>query len=120
MRCLILEPVPVVAEDLALLIEETRAGTEVVVTGTLVEAEAVLAAGGGCDVAFLNTDPERFAETSIAKKLEASGVVVVFVGHEVEAARVAQRYLERPFSGPGVRGMLDLLRPGRTRGDPAG
>ena len=120
MRCLVLEPVPLVAEDLAMMIEECRPGTEVVVTGAMVEAEAALDADGGCDVAFLNTDPERFAGTSLAKKLERSGVVVIFVGHEVEAARVAQRYLERPFSGPGVMGMLELFRPGRRRGDPAG
>jgi hypothetical protein len=56
MRCLVLEAVRVVAEDLALLIDESRAGTGVVVTGTLAEAEATLDTGGGFDVAFLNTE----------------------------------------------------------------
>ena len=119
-RCLVLEPVPLVAEDLALMIEECRSGTKVVVTGTLAEAEAALKADGGCDVAFLNTDLQRFAGTSLAKTLERSGAVVVFLGHEVEAAREAQRYLERPFSGAGVLRMLELFRPGGRRGDPAG
>jgi hypothetical protein len=119
-RCLVLEPVPLVAEDLALLIEECRAGTSVVLTATLTQAEAALEASGGCDIAFLNIDPERFAGTSLAKSLERTGVSVVFLGHEVEAARVAQRYLERPFLGSGVLGILEMFRPGRRWSDPTG
>lgn len=119
MRCLVLEPVPLVAEDLAMLIEDCKPGTKVILTGTLAEAEAVLDAEGGCDVAFLNTDPERFTRTALALMLQGSNAVVVFLGHEVEAARMAQRYLERPFSGVGVMRMLDLFRSGRGRGDPA-
>lgn len=119
MRCLVLEPVPLVAEDLAMLIEECRPGTRVILTGTVAEAEAALDAEGGYDVAFLNTDPERFAGTSLALRLQETGAVLVFLGHEVEAARAAQRYLERPFSGAGVMRMLEIFRPGNRRGDPA-
>lgn len=118
MRCLVLESVPLVAEDLALLIEESAPGTKVILTGTMSEAEAALDAEGGCDVAFVNADPERFAGTSLDAKLRQAGAVIVFLGHEVEAARAAQRYLERPFSGVGVMRILELLKRNGRRRDP--
>lgn len=120
MRCLVLEPVPLVAEDLAMLIEECRPGTRVMRATSLIDAEAALDAGEGCDVAFLNTDPERFAQTALALMLQGSGAVTVFLGHEVEAARASQRYLEQPFSGAGVRRILELCRRARRQHGLAG
>jgi hypothetical protein len=109
MRCLVLEPMPLVAEDLAMLIEECRPGTKVMLASSVTEAEAVLDAEGGCDVAFLNTDPEQLARTGLGLMLQGSGALVVFLGHEIEAARGSHLYLEVPVSGMAVMQALDLV-----------
>lgn len=105
LKCLILEPVVLVADDLSAMVDEVAPGTDVIAVTSVAEAlEAVRF--GHVDLAFLDFPPAGFAETDLGRTLNASQATVVFLGYEAEAEALGLRYLERPIVGEAIASAL--------------
>lgn len=96
LTCLVLEPVPVVADDLAAMIrEETRSAR--ILRAASVEGAAEILQGERLDIAFVNLPPSELAQTDLVKRMEAAGVMVVLMGSRPTVPTRRQRSLEIPF-----------------------
>lgn len=104
--CLILEPVVLVADDLALTIDEVAPGTQVVALTSVAEALSAMQHLHTVDLAFVNLPPDGFAESELGRALADAQAVVVFLGYEVEARAMGLRYLEQPILAESVAGEL--------------
>lgn len=107
---LVVEPISVIALDLAASIREFDSSAHVIVAGTPEDAGSAIANYDAVDVAFLHAHPSKIALAPLARKLSASGARCVFMGDAAEEARVANfALLERPFSTETLSNLLARL-----------
>lgn len=116
--CLIMEPMPLVAHDLATTAREDL-GFEPLVAATVDEARAHLsglAQGSTVRLAFVHHAPADFARGQLRRELEAQGAQIVLIGPGMEGAipEAGWPALAWPFTTEHV-----LAAIGRPR-DPAG
>jgi hypothetical protein len=109
---LVVEPIRIIANDLALCIQEYDRDAEVIVATSPDEARVAVVGGDSVQVAFLHMDLETFSAGPLADVLAASATVCVFMGGAAERVRDA-RYLllERPFSSEMVANLLARIMP---------
>ncbi len=120
--CLVIEPKPLVAEDLAELIRETAPHLKVMVVETADDprlTEAVLASIG---MAFVHTAPEQFRASALGLRLSEAGTPVIFTAADfaltdfvsrrvadVPYARRSELVLPSPFSGSELATVLQTV-----------
>ncbi len=117
---LIVEPIELIATDLALSVQDYDAAAIVLTAVTQKQALAVLADKALVEFAFIHADPTGFATTDLGKALAARGTVCVFMGHAADIARKALIVLERPFSPETIAELLTQLKPPKAARAPAG
>jgi len=120
--CLILEAVPLVAQDLALTARDSF-GLEPAIAGDEDTARSLLAAAPDArvELAFIHQDAATFADSPLHRQLKAQGARIVLLGTEVRAPQdgAGWQVLRLPFTtdqlvalvkGPG-RGVDGTLAP---------
>ncbi len=95
---LVVEPIPIIATDLAMTLEEYDPCATVWVAQAQEEACGILANCDRVDVAFVHADPANFLDTQLGRKLFAAGAKVVFTGDRAECSTTGHLVLHRPFS----------------------
>jgi electron transfer flavoprotein alpha/beta subunit len=107
---LVVEPMALIAEDLASCIHEKDSAAHVVCVASLAGAgEEVARRQRRFHAAFLQADPQDFAATPLAAQLSAHGAHLVFIGDAAEASGQGWQVLERPFSAETVGEVLACL-----------
>ncbi len=112
--CLVLEPVGLIAEDLAALIGDIAPDARVILAASPEEALAALGDQVRIGIAFADLPPARLRASLLGKVLEGAQVPVVFLGYEAEARAEAQRFLELPFAEEAVAAELERARRARA------
>lgn len=125
---LVVEPVTLVAEDLAACIADALGAVEVIVAATLEDAAQRLTAVPAplVRLALLHAAPDDYAGSLLSGLLRAVGATVAFMGGRAEEAAATDSgvtVLEQPFSTETVRAFLTRLGyptgPGTDSGAPA-
>lgn len=106
---LIVEPVSIIADDLALSVKDFDQGAIVVVAGTQQEALAAITDCGAVRFAFVHADPKGFDETVLGQALTERRAVCVFMGDAADLAKKALIVLDRPFSPQTIAALLARL-----------
>lgn len=92
--CLILEAVPLVAQDLALTARDSF-GLEPAIAGDEDAALSLLAAAPHrqVELAFIHQDATAFADSPLHRHLQAQGARIVLLGAEVRAPQTGAGWL---------------------------
>lgn len=106
---LVVEPVEIIASDLALSVQDYDVASSVAVANTPQKALAMLADHPSVRVAFLHADPMGFAETALGQALATRHALCVFMGDAAEHAKKAMVVLDRPFSPQTIAELLDQI-----------
>ncbi len=116
-HCLIVEPIPLIARDLALTAQEY--GLPPVVVSDEAEALSWLTGNAGAmiSLAFIHQSASGFSECALHRELLGKNVRVVLMGSEASNAPGAIKWpvLDWPFTTDHVRALLESLgarRPG--------
>ncbi|RID93649.1 hypothetical protein D2N39_01660 [Gemmobacter lutimaris] len=111
-RYLVVDPVWLVAEDLALLIGEADQGATVVVATDAMAALALLDEMPDLRAAFLNLPFATARDSGLLERVAVLGGLYVSLRATVEAlpGHPPPLVLDLPFSGESVAGMLRQLR----------
>lgn len=108
---LVVEPIPLVAEDLAQCIAEADPDARVIVARDAGDAVARVRGEGTILLAIVHESPRGFAGSDLGIALAGCGAMVVFMGDAAEShaalrATPATITLYRPFSGENVTDLL--------------
>jgi hypothetical protein len=106
---LVVEPVALVAEDLALILAEVRPGLRVLKAPDADAALPIVEAERGLRVAIVHGPPEQFGDTPLGRALAQRGARVAFMGTRAEAAAGNWPVLFTPFAGPDVGHLLHSM-----------
>ena len=106
---LIVEPIEIIASDLALSVQDYDVAGSVAVASTLQTALTLLADHPTVRVAFLHADPTGFSDTALGQALAARQALCVFMGDAAERAKKAMVVLDRPFSPQTIAELLDQI-----------
>ena len=111
--CLILEPIPIVAHDLATTAREDL-GLETLIAATTDEACRKLSAlpqESAVRLAFVHHAPDAFARDPLRRILEAQDAQVVLIGSGTESSAPESLWpaLVWPFSTDNVRALIHRL-----------
>lgn len=108
---LVVEPVALIAEDLAESIVECHPDALVLRAASAVAALAVLAGSRRVTAAFVHLDPHGFADTALGATLADRGARMIFMGSRADAAPEGTLLrLRSPFDTDSVQMMLESLR----------
>lgn len=103
---LVVEPIHIIAEDLAMSVQDYDPSATVLIAPSPEAACAVLAGEGFVRLAFVNLDARRFHKTDLARALVARGTKVVFAGGFSEPEGSELLVLDRPFSAETTAALL--------------
>ena len=106
---LVVEPIEIIASDLAHSVQDYDAVGTVAVATTPQKALSVLADHPSVRVAFLHADPTGFADTALGHALATRQALCVFMGDAAERAKKAMVVLNRPFSPQTIAELLDQI-----------
>jgi hypothetical protein len=105
---LVVEPIPIIATDLAMTLEEYDPHATVWVAHTQDEACRLLIGCDRVDVALVHADPATFLETHLGRMLFTAGTKVVFTGDKAECSASGHLVLHRPFSAQSLVAALQI------------
>lgn len=108
-RFLVVDPMPLVAEDLAELLREAHPGADVVLASTASQAVAWLADLPGLTAAFVNLCAEDLAKADLPARIEALGGAVVSLWGDRPIGAGRWFVLDLPFSAESLRSVLGRL-----------
>ncbi len=108
-RYLIVEPVSIIASDLALSVQDYDIDATVLAADTLQAAVTLLAGMDPVHFAFIHADPTLFDGTELGLALAEQNTVCVFMGDAAERAQKALIVLDRPFSPLTIAALLARL-----------
>lgn len=111
-RYLVIEPVRLVAEDLALLIAEAEAGAEVHVADSAAQAGALLAGLSDLAAVLINLPPAALREAGLLPRLHAASRRLVWFGEPPAEGECGALCLDMPFDAGAVAALLARLREG--------
>lgn len=125
--CLVVSDVPLVAQDLGLMLQDLTGCEPIIATGVEAACDALGdLAPQSLLYAFIHADQAGFAASPLRSRVERLGARVVLLGHSAEiqaseATRVCWPVLAQPFGPTQVSEMLDRLGPeaGTQAGAPA-
>lgn len=111
---LVVEPMEIIASDLAMSVQEYDPTATVLVA--LSSEAGCLALQGHASVrlAFVHADPRGFCTTDIARALASRNAQVVFTGDAAERRADGQMVLERPFSAQTTAAVLQQTERAQT------
>lgn len=103
---IVLEPIEIIATDVALCISDYDPAATVLVAQSVDHAMEFLGIRASVSIAFLHMDPDGFSGSPLARALEARGARCVFMGDSAERSPLDVWVLERPFSGDTIAAMI--------------
>lgn len=103
---LVVEPMSLIAEDLALSISEADTDAQVITLARPEEALSALDRLASVHLALVNTDPAGFHQSELGHALMRRRARLLFLGNDAEEARGAVPVLMRPFSSDCVASMV--------------
>lgn len=103
---LVVEPIEIIASDLATNVRDYDPLATVLTALTHDAACAMLDAYKSVRLAFVHADPNSFAKTSLAQALDGRGAKVVFTGDAAERKDHGILVLQRPFSAETTAALL--------------
>lgn len=117
--CLIVEPIPLVAQDLAITARENL-GCEPLLASTLPEALDLLKsldATAPLPLAFVHENASRFEKSALRPKLEGRGTEIILLGPDPGSAWPSKGWpaLVWPFSTDQVLELINSLDSRRLR-----
>lgn len=105
---LVVEPIEIIASDLAMTLQEYNPAATVLIALTLQAAIILLENQTVMQLAIVHTDPIGFADTALAQALGRLGAQVVFTGDAAERKSGGRLVLQRPFSAQSTTAFLQL------------
>ena len=114
---LILEPMALIAADLAMSVQESEPQSVVVIASMADQAMDLLQNHSALCAAFLHTDPAKFDFSPLGRLLLARRARCIFMGDRAERNGSDIWVLERPFSTENVHTIMRRLvapNPGYT------
>ncbi len=107
---LIVEPIEIIASDLALCVQDYDPAAKVFVAERPEGSFAALEDGeAAVRVAFIHADPTGFHATDLGRALAGRGAYCVFMGDRAEREGKGIAVLQRPFSFQTIAALLDQL-----------
>ena len=103
---LVVEPMEIIASDLAMSVQDYDSSATVLIALTLQAAVAKLDGHTAVRLAFVHADPRHFATTPLARALEGCGAQVVFTGDAAERQNDGVSVLQRPFCAQSTAAVL--------------
>lgn len=103
---LVVESIPIIAQDLAMSVQDYDPSATVLIAPSPEAACAVLAGETCVRLAFVNLDARRFHQTDLATALGARGTKVVFAGGYSDPECSDMLVLDRPFSAETTAALL--------------
>jgi hypothetical protein len=103
---LVVEPIEIIASDLAMNIEDYDPTATVLVALTHEAACRALKGHARVRVAFVHADPSAFVMTDLARSLDCRGAELVFTGDAAERNGGGVLVLHRPFSAQTTAALL--------------
>ncbi len=103
---LVVEPIQVIASDLAMSVQEYDPSATVLIALSPEAACEVLEGEPSVRLAFVHVDARKFCKTDLAKALDRRGALVVFAGGSAEPDDCAKLVLDRPFSAETTAALL--------------
>ena len=103
---LVVEPMQIVATDLAMIVSDYDTTATVLIALTLDAACEILKGHPAVRLAFVHADPTSFAQTDLARALEDRRAQVAFTGDAAERKGSGMLVLHRPFSAETTAGVL--------------
>jgi hypothetical protein len=95
---LVVEPIEIIALDLAMNVQDYDSTATVLVASSLDVGCDVLEGHASVSVAFVHTDPQEFDRTRLGRALYSRGAQLVFTGDRAERNGAGVLVLHRPFS----------------------
>lgn len=95
---LVVEPIEIIASDLAMNVQEYDPSAMVLLALSFEAAFTMLKGHDSVRLAFVHADPSDFAKTSLARALDGRGAQLVFTGDAAERKSDGIIVLQRPFS----------------------
>lgn len=107
---LVVEPITIIALDLALCVQDYDPSAKIIVAHTSAEAVAAVVAQSAVCIAFVHADPDGFDASDLGKAVTKRGAACVFMGDRAERTTTgAIHVLQRPFSSETLATLLDGL-----------
>jgi hypothetical protein len=106
---LVVEPINIIATDLAQSVQDFDSEAIVLVASVPNDAITMVADHPVIRVALIHANPHGFAESGLGIALAARGAQCVFMGDAAERAVKAMRVLQRPFSTSTIAALLEEL-----------
>lgn len=107
---LVLEPIEIIAADLALSVQDCDASAVVIVAHSAERALDALSRQDVLRIAFLHVDPDGFDVTDLGQALAGRGATCVFMGDLAErTVALTVPVLQRPFSSETMAALLQGL-----------
>lgn len=103
---LVVEPMAIIARDLAMNVQDYDPSATVLVAETPDMASLMLSRVPKVRLAFVHVDPNHFATTTLAQTLKDHGTQVVFFGNAAEENDTGILVLHRPFSAETTKAIL--------------
>lgn len=117
----VVEPVGLVAEDLAQCIGDFHADALVLRAANVAMAIRALAGHSRVTAAFVHCDPRGFCATALGTALTVRGAQIIFMGGRADmAAEGTLLRLRRPFDSDTVQMMLESLSASSDKGQTPG
>ena len=95
---LVVEPIQIIASDLAMNVQEYDPSAKVLIALTLKEGSEILESHAAVRLAIVHADPSAFAGSILARALSNRGAQVIFIGDAAERKDSGIFVLQRPFS----------------------
>jgi hypothetical protein len=111
---LVVEPIGIIASDLAMNVQEYNPSATVLIALAHEAASAVLQGYEYVRLAFVHADPSGFAMTDLARALAERKAKVVFTGDAAERNDSGILVLHRPFSSETTAALLQRAEMSET------
>jgi hypothetical protein len=112
---LIIEPIDIIATDLAHIVQDFDADAIVLVAKAPDDAMSMIAGHPAIHAALIHASPQGHAESDLGIALAARNTRCVFMGDAAERAATEMHVLLRPFSTATVAALLEELTGVTTR-----
>jgi hypothetical protein len=107
---LVVEPIELIASDLAMNVQEYDPSAEVLIALTPEAGCEVLKSQPSVQLAFVHVDPSGFSNTDLGRALAERGARLVFTGDAAERKDKGIVVLHRPFSAQTTATLLQGIQ----------
>jgi hypothetical protein len=111
---LVVEPIGIIATDLAMNVQEYDPSATVLIALAHAAAWGALQGYANVRLAFVNADPSEFTTTNLARALDERRAKVIFTGDAAERNDSGVLVLHRPFSAETTAALLQRAERSET------